>query len=235
MNPHKGQQSWSPSANIGAEFAASSPEIQSAMKNYKQFWAALSDADRAKLEKVHKLLKHYRNRGAPMASDREAELLIEKAVQEAHVDQELFDRWWTVLVPVLTLGGHSDFALLLMWSKLAPGILRGDPLGAAKLAANDLRHAADRIYEEARHGNERFFIELGKCLSGEIKRDLVDAIDKQMLRILSINPSMSAKEAVRRLALKGYQITEENFRVRKQRLKAGVAASRTEYDQSQQA
>src|SRR5262249_40272497 len=84
INPHKGQQSWSPSANIGAEFAASSPEIQSAMKNYKQFWAALSDADRAKLEKVHKLLKHYRNRGAPMASDREAELLIEKAVQEAH-------------------------------------------------------------------------------------------------------------------------------------------------------
>jgi hypothetical protein len=234
MKPRDVKQPESPSVALDAKFAASSPEIQSAIRNYKDFWATLSNAERAKLEKVHKLLKHLRNRGAPLNSETEAELLIGKAVNDAHIDKELFGRWWAVLVPVLTNRARFDSVRALMWAKIAPGTLRGDLLGVAKLAAQGLKASADRIYEQARRGNKRFFIDLGKCLSGEIKRDLVDAIDDEILRILSISPSISAKEAVRKLSAKGWQITEENFRVRKQRLKAAITDARGEYDRSEE-
>jgi hypothetical protein len=235
MNRRDMQDRNSPSASIDVQFAASSPEIQTAIRNYKQFWTTLSDADRTRLVKVHKLLKQFAKRGASLSSDTAAELLIEKAIQQAQVDSELFDKWWTVLTPVLSYGISYEIATSLVWAKIAPGLVRDDPLGEARLAATDLRFSADRIYEQARHGNERFFIELGKCLSGEIKRDLVDAVDNQILRILSSRPSTSAKEAVQILRTKSFQITEENFRVRKQRLKAAIRAGREEYDQSQRA
>ena len=108
-------QDWeSSSAGIDAEFAATSPEIQNAIRDYKQFWTSLSDTERAKLEKVHKLLKHYAKRGVPMRSERDADALIESAVQHADVEKELFDRWWNVLAPVLKNG--VNFSLQLRWS-----------------------------------------------------------------------------------------------------------------------
>jgi hypothetical protein len=202
-----------------------------AVRNYKEFWSTLSNADRAKLNKVTKLVKKFADRRAPR-SNTEEELLIEKAVKEAQVDKELFERWWTVLMPVLTKRATFDFARLVMWSKLAPGMLRSDPLGAAKLAAQNLKVTADYIYEEARCGNQRFFIELGKCLSGEIKGESFKDKDYQIIRILSINPSMSAKQAVRKLRARGVSMTEEHFRVSKARLKSAIEAAREEFDRS---
>ena len=231
MTPRKSQQAESPAAAIDAQVAASCIEIQTAMRSYKQFWAKLSDADRAKLNKVSKLVKKFADRRAPR-SETEEDLLIEKAVKEAQVDKELFERWWTLLMPVLTKRATFDFAVRVMWSKLAPGMLRNDPLGVAKLAAKNLKVTADYIYKEALRGNQRFFIELGKCLSGEIKGESFNDKDYQIIRILSVNPSISAKWAVRKLRTKGVHMTEEHFRVAKARLKGAIEAARAEYDQA---
>jgi repressor of nif and glnA expression len=47
---------------------------------------------------------------------------------------------------------------------------------------------------------------------------LRDKMNVEIADMLSENPSISAKEGMRELKKRGWQISEENFRVRKQRL-----------------
>jgi len=107
------------------------------------------------------------------------------------------------------------------YKKIADGL---DWRKIAKLAANDLEAYSNVIILAAQTGQKRFFIDLGKCLSGDIKSGY-DKLDYAIAVILSHNPSIKAKAAVRELKERGHpEISEENFRVRKQRLKALVRA-----------
>jgi hypothetical protein len=76
---------------------------------------------------------------------------------------------------------------------------------------------------------KRFFIELGKCLSGEIKSK-ADEIDTDIAHIIAANSSITAADAVRELETRGWHITQEAFRMRKQRLKRAAAAAHEAYD-----
>jgi len=90
----------------------------------------------------------------------------------------------------------------------------------AKLAAFDLKAYKAEIFLPAATREKRFFIDLGKCLSGEIKSGF-DKLDVAIASILLQNPSIKAKDAVRELKRRRHPaISEENFRMRKQRLKA---------------
>jgi len=90
----------------------------------------------------------------------------------------------------------------------------------AKLAAHDLKAYQKEIRLAAATGQRQFFINLGKCLSRDMKSGY-DKLDADIAAILSHNPSIKAKDAVRELVrLNHPRISEENFRMRKKRLKA---------------
>jgi len=102
---------------------------------------------------------------------------------------------------------NKNKAGLLNWRKLA------------KLAAHDLKAFTEEILLAAQTCQTRFFIDLGKCLSGQMKSGY-DKLDVDMALLLSRHPSIKVKYAVRELVrLNHPRINEENFRVRKQRLK----------------
>lgn len=95
-----------------------------------------------------------------------------------------------------------------------------DWLNIAKLAAGDLQAFAFEIFIAANANQKKFFIDLGKCLSGEMKSGY-DNLDISAALILSHNPVIKAKDAIHELKERGHtEITEENFRMRKHRLKA---------------
>jgi hypothetical protein len=67
-------------------------------------------------------------------------------------------------------------------------------------------------------GDKQFFIDLGKCLSGEIKTEVYSKLELDIAELVFSKPHLSAKEAVRELSKRGHKITEEHFRVEKMRL-----------------
>ena len=67
--------------------------------------------------------------------------------------------------------------------------------------------------------NKEFFIQLGKCLTGEIDRQLVDRRQIDIAEIVLFHPELSARDAVRELVRRGHrEITEQNFGMWKMRL-----------------
>ena len=75
--------------------------------------------------------------------------------------------------------------------------------------------------------NKEFFVQLGKCLTGEIDRQLVDKRDIDIGEIVLFHPELSAGDAVSELQRRGHRvITEENFRMWKMRLRK----AKEEYD-----
>jgi hypothetical protein len=66
---------------------------------------------------------------------------------------------------------------------------------------------------------KQFFIDLGKCLSGEIHCEQWDTLDLEVADIILEDRSISAKSAVRELEHRGFHnVTEDLFRMRKKRL-----------------
>ena len=67
------------------------------------------------------------------------------------------------------------------------------------------------------------FIDLGKYLSGELDDTLYDQREFYVLGLLTLFPSITAKDAIDQLTRVGFpRMTEENFRVLKRRLKGKV-------------
>ena len=115
---------------------------------------------------------------------------------------------------------------LLFWSKLAPQVEEDSPCHA-KWASHDLKANKAILFKAAESNDKRFFIDLGKCLSGEMDPGMplgmYDQMDECVALILACNPSIPARKAVHVLEKLGCpSITEDNFRVRKQRLKCAV-------------
>jgi hypothetical protein len=118
-------------------------------------------------------------------------------------------------------------SLLLMVAKLQDrDVLKDDSLIRAKIAANTAKQtgslcfALGQVLLAIELNDKRFFIDFGKCLSGEIKDPaLFDNRDRDMAEIVLFNPRMSAKQAVLELEKRGHRgITEDNFRNWKMRL-----------------
>ena len=89
----------------------------------------------------------------------------------------------------------------------------------AKIISRDLKTYAKTISRLAEIGNKQFFIDLGKCLSGDIKSDEVDRQKCDIASMLCSNPSIPIKEAVRELKERcGWEMTEDAFKMAKMRL-----------------
>jgi hypothetical protein len=156
---------------------------------------------------------------------RNVELLhdLEKAARKARVDRKMLDKWrnahelcWGIANAQCRYSKvHTEGILFL--AKRALYLEHGWGY-AARLAAQNLKDSADLIQLAAQQDAKEFFVTLGRCLSGEIKSTLHDTMDIDVADILSENPSITAKEAVLELRKRGREISEENFRVRKQRL-----------------
>jgi hypothetical protein len=91
----------------------------------------------------------------------------------------------------------------------------------AHLAAQNLsgRTSKFSILRAAEANDKRFFIDLGKILSGDMKAALYDRTVVRVAMILTLNPSIKAKDAVQKLKNQGTTMSQENFRMWKKRLK----------------
>jgi hypothetical protein len=106
----------------------------------------------------------------------------------------------------------------VLLSKLCGKNLRqhGSLLRAKNCAARfEFWGTSDQV---ALKGDKQFFIDLGKCLSGEIKTEVYSKLELDIAELVFSKPQLSAKEAVRELSKRGHKITEEHFRVGKMRL-----------------
>jgi hypothetical protein len=118
-------------------------------------------------------------------------------------------------------------SFLLMVAKLQDkDVLKDDSLIRAKMAAK-VAEQTGSFYSSLGlvllaivTNDKRFFVDFGKCLSGEIKDPtLFDNRDRDIAEIVLFNPRMSAKQAVLELEKRGHHgITEESFRMWKMRL-----------------
>ena len=178
----------------------------------KECRQSMPDSERAKF---NRLLKNIELLGD-----------VEKAAQKARVGKKLFDKWrnvnalcWGIATALGTYGEvHGESILFL--AKRSRYLEDAWGYAWAKFAAQNLKRSAELIHLAAHQDAKKFFIALGKCLSGEIKSTLHDKMDLDIGEILSENPSISGKEAVRELKKRGHSrdLSLENFRVRKQRL-----------------
>jgi hypothetical protein len=118
-------------------------------------------------------------------------------------------------------------SFLLMVAKLQDkDVLEDDSLIRAKTAAKvaeqtgSLYSSTGLVLLALATNDKRFFIDFGKCLSGDIKDStLFDKRDVDIAQIVLFNPQMSAREATLELERRGHRgITEENFRMWKMRL-----------------
>jgi hypothetical protein len=115
---------------------------------------------------------------------------------------------------------------LLFWAKFYKQ-LQLDSRVAAKNCARNLKASWIPIAREAQKGNRQFFIDLGKCLSGEIDSTLYEKSDYDLADIVGRNPSISAREGVREMIKRGHrEVTEETFRMRKHRLMRNAREAR---------
>lgn len=104
-----------------------------------------------------------------------------------------------------------------------PKDLRNSSRFVAKLVSQDLKGFAKTVARAAETEDKQFFIDLGKCLSGELKREIWDRMDIAIASIVLANPSITAKDGVLELARFGFPIPDNDaesfFRMRKKRLR----------------
>ena len=99
-----------------------------------------------------------------------------------------------------------------------------DSLPYAKLAAMTFEHPDQELFKNvievaAIMKHKKFFIELGKCLSGDIDRHLWDKREIDIAEIVLSNPRIPARDAVHELQKRGHSgMSAENFRNWKSKL-----------------
>jgi hypothetical protein len=118
---------------------------------------------------------------------------------------------------------HAAGSALTVWwrkagyTRLKPELTKAQSRQGAEIAAHDVKASASLISLSALEGDERFFIYLGKYLSGEMNSTFPDKLDFYVWHILRRNPSIKSPDAVRELKKHGFTMTEEAFRMRKKR------------------
>lgn len=152
------------------------------------------------------------NKGAKFASDAELMRIIFDSIKPKSEHRENLEKFKRYDDLEHTL--QRKEAERLDWRRIA------------KLAAGDLKFYEEEIRLAAATGKRQFFIDVGKCLSRDMQSGY-DKLDADIAAVLSENPSIKAKNAVCELVrLKHPRISEENFRMRKKRLKTLARAIR---------
>jgi hypothetical protein len=149
---------------------------------------------------------------------------VEKAARHVGVTSKQLKKWTSEAELSRTIEYHLSEA-----KRIAAGIplplyftdeTEKDWRFLAKLVSKNLKGGEQVLLQAADDNNREFFIHLGKCLSGEIDSRVFDALDLYLAGLLNRYPSITAKDVVDQLVRVGFpRITEENFRVRKKRLK----------------
>jgi hypothetical protein len=149
---------------------------------------------------------------------------VEKAARHVGVSSKQLKKWTSMADMSWAIEHHLSEA-----KRIAKGIplplyftdeTENDGLFWAKLVSKNLKGGKQILLQAADDKNSKFFIDLGKCLSGEIDSTPFDLMDLHLAGLLNRYPSITAKDVVDQLVRVGFpRITEENFRVRKQRLK----------------
>ena len=124
--------------------------------------------------------------------------------------------------------GHAKYAAWLLLDSLSTtDALNPSPECKLRKLGLYMKEVMRVIGFQSLMKNEEFFVQLGKCLTGEIDRRLVDKRDIDIGEIVLFHPELSAGDAARELQRRGHRnITEENFRMWKMRLRK----AKEEYD-----
>jgi hypothetical protein len=170
---------------------------------------SMSKVERAKLNRLVNVL----------INDEQLVGGIAKAARRAGIGHELLEKWMNTpsISSAINCAAREGASELLFWGKVSLQ-LQKDSLASAKLASQNLNAFKSRIRLMAEKGDKKFFIDLGKCLSGEIKCELWDRFDEDVTDVLCRYPKLSAKDAVLELKKRGWTMTEEGFRMWKHRL-----------------
>lgn len=123
-------------------------------------------------------------------------------------------------------GRRMQASLLLMVAKLqGKEYMRDDSLIRAKLTARMFEQTGSfdfhaHLIEMATARNDKqFFVDLGRCLSREIKDStLFDNRDRYVAEIVLFHPEMPVANALQELEKRGHHLTEASFKMRKMRL-----------------
>jgi TolB-like protein len=179
-------------------------EIRRIVADAKKKWNALSRSERAK---CRELMKNFVIHGD-----------LSRAAERAGISSDLVDKLLSVHRPATVFDIRYTASGNLMRAKLRQGV----PVGA-KIAARNLKAHSSIILNAAERNDQKFFRELGKCLSGRSKPEWTSAMSRDVASIFVLKPDIPAKEGVRLLRELGWTMTEDDFRMWKKRL--GVTAT----------
>ncbi len=166
---------------------------------------------------------------------------VGKAAGKSRVSRALLDKWmntpglsWKINTAFNEAQGmaHSgDTAADVIWgAKVAPelekdakifratGQRHRESRVVAKLAAHDLKAYRWHIAQAANNNDKHFFIDLSKCLAGEIATAFHDQLDYDIADICCTQRTITAPAAIAELKERGHSVNEEQFRMRKKRL-----------------
>jgi hypothetical protein len=166
------------------------------------------------------------------------EKLKSEIIEELH--SRRLEQYWSVVKAVGSLPPGAEREELLkrlvnheglVWSALVEAKLASIRSGKkrardlfANLASQDLKGLSHIVALRAKIGDKKFFIALGKYLSGELKAGLWDRTDVAIVSIVLANPGITAKDALHELQKRGLTLSgkdkdiESAFRMRKKRL-----------------
>jgi hypothetical protein len=153
---------------------------------------------------------------------------VDKAARQVGISSKLLNKWksasdifWVIehaLSEAKRIAKGKEFVPLWFTPEA-----ENDWRFLAKVVSKNLKAGKAYLLQAAENNDREFFIDLGKCLSGEIDCTLFDSMDLYIAGLVTRYPSIAAKDAVDQLTRVGFpRITEDNFRVRKHRLKGNV-------------
>jgi len=131
---------------------------------------------------------------------------IKKEFKQSESRDEAINRLWQSWVEI---------------AELESALKRGmsTSLVYAKIVSRDLKSYAGTLSGFAKSGNKQFFIDLGKCLKGDLKSAQVDRRRCHVASIFCRDPSISIKRALHELRERyGWEMTEDALKMEKMRL-----------------
>jgi hypothetical protein len=157
---------------------------------------------------------------------------VEKAANNVGISSKLLHRWtstpeisWAIseaMIEGQRMAKGEVQTFVPLW---VPPELMSNRRFRAKRASQDLKAAKGEILVAIEDDDKEFFIDLGRCLSGEIDTtdNFLDRRECYVAGLLTRYPTIAAKDAVDQIARAGFpRMSEENFRMLKKRMKNKV-------------
>jgi hypothetical protein len=167
---------------------------------------------------------------------------VGKATATSRVSRKLLDKWmntpgvsWQINIALNEAQASWHCGLMaddILWrAKIEPELAKDAEVFQAtgqrnreskiivKLVARNLKAHRWQIVQAANNGDNHFFIDLGRILSGDASAELYDKLDADIAELFVENPTMSTAKAIVELIKRGHSNVEEHtVRQRKKRL-----------------